>query len=413
MSLKIYSDKQNPNLQKILVAAKFNGVDIETPEFNAETESKNPEFLKKNPTGKAPLLETSEGALFGPNTILRYVAKQGKNKLSGSSPFEAACVEQWIEFAVSEIDLPAAVWVYPILGIVPNNSTATQKAKSDVRKSLETLNKHLLSRTFLVGNRITAADIVVAFSLCRLYELVLDAPFRKQFINTNRWFLTIVNQPEVKSIVGEVTLCEKMQVAKETPKEEKTEKPVQQEKPKEQKKEEKKPKKKEEEDEEDEPIEKEEKKPNPLDFLPPSKMVMDDWKRTYSNNDTRSIAIPWFWENFDKEGYSIYFANYKFNSELNKVFMTANLLGGFVQRLDPLRKHGFGSLIMLGEEPNLEIDCCFLFRGQDIPQAMLECDDSECYVWTKVNTDDAAVRERINQFWAWDMPRFNQGKIFK
>jgi elongation factor 1-gamma len=415
--MKLLSDKQNPHLSKILVVAKYNGVDIETPEFNAEAESKNAEFLKKNPTGKIPLLETTEGTIAGGYAIARYVARLGKNKLFGSSVFDTASVEQWVDYAASDLDIPAAVWVFPILGLIPNNANATQKAKGDVRKALENLNKHLQNRTFLVGNRITLADIVVALSLQRLYELVLDAPFRKQFINTNRWFLTVVNQPEVKAVVGDVTLCEKMQVAKEAPKEEKEqpkqEKPKQ-EKPKQEKKEEKKPKKEEPEEEPEDELTREEKKgPNPLDLLPPSKFVMDEWKRTYSNNDTRTVAIPWFWENYDKEGYSIYFGDYKFQDELTKGFMTANLLSGFIQRLDPLRKHGFGSLVILGQEPKLAVHVCFLFRGQDIPPAMSECDDSECYIWTKANTDDTATREKINQFWAWDMPNLNQGKTFK
>jgi len=416
--MKVFCDKHNPKLYKILVAAKLNGVDIEAPEFT-EADAKSADFTKKNLSGKVPFLETEQGTLFGDNAIARYVSRLGKNKLNGSSSFDAATIEQWIDFAVNEIDLPAAVWVLPILGTIPNNSTATQKAKGDIRKALETLNKHMLPRTFLVGNRISLADIVVAFSLYRLYELVLDPPFRKQFINANRWFTTIVNQPEVKAVIGEAKLCEKMQVAKETaPKEEKpekAEKPA--EKPKEQpKKKEEKPKKKKEEDEEEEDEdheEKKEKKPNPLDFLPPSKFVLDEWKRTYSNEDTRSVAIPYFWANYDKEGYCVYFGNYKYNAELQKLFMTANLLGGFVQRLDALRKYGFGCLIILGEEPSLEIQCCFLFRGNGIPQAMIECDDSECYDWVKADTDDAATREKINQFWAWDMPRFNQGKAFK
>jgi len=93
--------------------------------------------------------------------------------------------------------------------------------------------------------------------------------------------------------------------------------------------------------------------------------------------------------------------------------MTSNLLGGFNQRLDKLRKYGFGSMIILGQEPKLEIQVCFLFRGVEIPAEMKECDDSEHYVWSRANTDDAATRERINQFLAWDMPNFNQGKIFK
>jgi len=241
MALKVFSDKKNPNLYKILIAAKYNGVNVETPEFNVETDLKTLE--KKNLSGKVPFLETEEGGIFGANAIARYVAKLGKNKLYGSNPFDAGTVEQWIDYAAHEIELPAAVWVYPILGIVPNNANATQRAKGDVRKVLENLNKHLVSRTFLVGQRISLADIVVAMSLFRLYELVLDIAFRKQFQNVNRWYTTIVNQPEVKSVVGNVVLCEKMQVAKE-------EKPVKEEKKEQPKKEQpkKEAKKKEEEE---------------------------------------------------------------------------------------------------------------------------------------------------------------------
>lgn len=43
----------------------------------------------------------------------------------------------------------------------------------------------------------------------------------------------------------------------------------------------------------DEEIEEKPKAKNPLDLLPPAKMALDAWKRTYSNTDTRTEAIPW------------------------------------------------------------------------------------------------------------------------
>lgn len=33
---------------------------------------------------------------------------------------------------------------------------------------------------------------------------------RKPYINVNRWFNTIINQPNVKAVIGEFNLCEKM-----------------------------------------------------------------------------------------------------------------------------------------------------------------------------------------------------------
>jgi len=417
---KLHTNSNNPASWKALVAAKYTGVQLEVVNANEQT-------AKNSPYGKIPYLETNEGIIFEANAIARYVARQGKNNLFGHNSFEAAQVEQWIDFSSSEIDLPGSVWVFPILGYIPNNSQATQKAKGDIRKVLEFLNKHLVTRTFLVGQRISLADIAVAASLYRLYQRVLDSGFRKPFGNVSRWFLTVVNQPEFKGVSGETKLCEKMEVApevEEQPKETKKEQPKEV-KPKEPKKEAKKEQKKKDEEDEEEDYEKAEREkeakkgPNPLDLLPPSTFIMDEWKRMYSNNDTRSVALPWLWEKLDRQGYSIWFGDYKYNNELSKVFMTSNLLGGYVQRVEKLRKYGFGSLIIFGEEPSLEISVCFLVRGQELPAEMLETDDTEHYNWRKANLDDPATRELVNDFFAWDgsfggrSKKFNQGKIFK
>lgn len=39
---------------------------------------------------------------------------------------------------------------------------------------------------------------------------VLEPSFRQAFPNTNRWFLTCINQPQFRAVLGEVKLCEKM-----------------------------------------------------------------------------------------------------------------------------------------------------------------------------------------------------------
>ena len=55
---------------------------------------------------------------------------------------------------------------------------------------------------------------------------------------------------------------------------------------------------------------------------------MDEWKKIYSNNDTLTDAMPWFFENFDAENYSIWYSEYKYPEELNLIFMSSNLIGG-------------------------------------------------------------------------------------
>merc|ERR1712048_357662 len=90
------------------------------------------------------------------------------------------------------------------------NKQNTEKAKNEVKKGMGVLNQHLLTHTYLVGERITQADISVAMNLKMLYTHVMDPAFRAPFPNVNRWFMTCVNQFEFKNIIGKVELCEKM-----------------------------------------------------------------------------------------------------------------------------------------------------------------------------------------------------------
>ncbi len=66
---------------------------------------------------------------------------------------------------------------------------------------------------------------------------------------------------------------------------------------------------------------------DPFDEMPKGSFNMDDFKRFYSNNE-ESKSIPYFWEKFDKENYSIWYGEYKYPDELTKVFMSCNLITG-------------------------------------------------------------------------------------
>jgi len=283
------------------------------------------------------------------------------------------------------------------------------------------LDSHLLTRTYLVGNRISLADIVVANSLVRLFELVLDPTFRSEFVNATRWFTTIVNQPHFVAVRGHVTLADKVaQPPKQEKKEKaapapKAEKPApapKQEKPKE------KPAAAADDDEEEEG-EKEEKKKNPLDDLPKSNFIMDEWKRMYSNNDTRNVAIPWFHEKYDPQGYSIFWADYKYNDEIanDPIFKVNNLIGGFYQRLEKLHKYAFGTMNIYGEQGSFGIHGVWVFRGNDVPPDMKECDDAEHYEWVRGDLSDAAQKAKFEDFIAWEGEvngkKFHAGKVYK
>jgi elongation factor 1-gamma len=167
--------------------------------------------------------------------------------------------------------------------------------------ALATLNSHLSLRTFLVGERITLADIVVASALFNSVSLSFDAPARAKFPNVIRHFETVINQPKLKDVFGEPTYVEKavqfVPPAKEKTKEKKEKPAPAAAAPKAEKK--PKPKAEEPEDDADEPlVPAEPKVKNPLDDLPKSPFNLEDWKRAYSNKDTRGPdgALEWFYQ---------------------------------------------------------------------------------------------------------------------
>ena len=103
-----------------------------------------------------------------------------------------------------------------------------------------------------------------------------------------------------------------------------------------------------------------------LSFCGCSSFDLDAFKRSYSNEDTATKAIPFFWENFDKEGWSIWKATYNYPEDLKKIFMASNLVSGMMQRIEKLRKYAFASVLILGVDSNIAIEGVWVLRGQEL-----------------------------------------------
>merc|ERR1712002_335773 len=416
----LYTYPENFRAFKALIAAQYSGakVNVDNNFVFGET-NKSDAFLKKFPLGKVPEFETNDGkCIFESNAISWAVANE---QLRGKTAMDQAQVVAWMNFADNEILPASCTWVFPCLGIMQFNKGNTERAKEDVKKALGALNTHLLPRTFLVGERISLADISVCCTLLHLYQYVLEPSFRKPFQNVNRWFTTIINQPQVKSVVGDIKLCEKMAQFDNKKFAEVQGKIRQSAGDKKEKKESKKEAKKEQPKKEASPAAAPPapKPKDPLDALPAGDFNMDDFKRFYSNND-EDKSVPYFWEKFDKTHYSIWYSEYKYADELSKVFMTCNLIGGMFQRVDKLRKNAFASVCVFGEDGANNISGIWVWRGQELAFPLCEdwTVDYESYDWKKLDADSEETKKLVDQYFKWigedsKGRKFNQGKIFK
>jgi len=431
MAGTLYTYPENFRAYKALIAAEFSGVNVKVAtDFVFGETNKTEAYLKKFPTGKVPAYETSDGkCLSESNAIAYYVANE---QLRGKTDLEKAQVLQWVSFADSEILPSSCAWVFPLLGILPYNKRTEERAKEDVKQALNVLNQHLLNNTFLVGERVTLADIVVFTTLLNAYQHVLEPAFRGPYGNVTRWFTTVLNQPQVLKVVKNVTLAEK--AIEFDPKKypeflAKTGSQTQQQQQQPQAKKEKKPAPAKKEKEPAEPAEEldaaelalaaEPKAKDPFEALPKGTFNFDDFKRCYSNED-EAVSIKYFWEKFDPENNSIWFGEYKYNDELTKVFMSCNLITGMFQRLDKMRKQAFSSVCLFGEDNNSSISGVWVWRGQDLafklsPDWQI---DYDCYEWKKLDAKSDETKKLVEQYFSWTGAdskgrKFNQGKIFK
>ncbi|XP_055695401.1 elongation factor 1-gamma [Lutzomyia longipalpis] len=434
--MTLYTYPNNFRAYKALIAAQYSGAKVKVAsetEFVFGETNKSQEFLRKFPLGKVPAYETADGQfLTESNAIAFYLANA---ELRGKTELQQAEVWQWVNFADSEILPASCAWVFPLLGIMPFQKKTVQRAKQDAAAALAVLNTKLTNVTFLVGDRISLADICVFCTLLHLFENVLDANERAHYVSLTRWFNTILNQPQVKAVIPNFQLCAKQlefdpekyaQFVAKTggageEKEEGSKK--KQDKPKQEKKKEQ-PKKEEKQEpaEELDPAEaallEEPKSKDPFDSLPKGTFNMDDFKRFYSNED-EAKSVPYFWEKFDPENYSIWYGEYKYNEELTKVFMSCNLITGMFQRLDKMRKQAFASVCLWGEDNNSTISGVWVWRGKDLafelsPDWQI---DYDCYAWKKLDPSANETKELVKQYFSWtgerDGRKFNQGKVFK
>lgn len=306
-----------------------------------------------------------------------------------------------MSFFNSEVLPKLGSWFRPLLGRDPYNKKAVDEASKAVGEVVAVVEAHLRDNTYLVGERITLADIFGAGLISRGFEYFFDKEWRQKNPNVSRWYETVYNQPIYSAVAPPLELLDTPKLTNVPPKKaEKAEKPKEAPKPAAEAKPEA------EESEQPAP-----KPKHPLDTLPKASLPLDEWKRFYSNNDT-PVALKWFWENINFEEYSIWKIQYKYNNELTLTFMSNNLLSGFNNRLEASRKYLFGCASVYGTNNDSIIQGAFVIRGQDYLPVFDVAPDYESFEFIKLDPTNAEDREYLEREWSWDKPITVDGKEY-
>ncbi|MFT5350634.1 MAG: glutathione S-transferase [Planctomycetota bacterium] len=159
--MKVYGDIASGNCYKIKLLTSL--LDIEHEWVHVDIlggGTKAKVFLAKNPMGKIPLLELTDGrCLSESNAIVNYLA--AGSELLPDDRFEHARVLQWqfFEQYSHEPYIAVARFIAKFLGLPEERRAEYESRQEGGHKALSIMENQLIETPFLVGERLSVADI--------------------------------------------------------------------------------------------------------------------------------------------------------------------------------------------------------------------------------------------------------------
>ena len=204
---KVSSYPESFRSLKILIAAKYGGHDFSLDSgFIFGQTNLTQDWLTKFPRGKVPGVELSDGETLDESNSAAWLLCPDTMTGAGDKRTQSSIL-RWISLADLEVTPASCNWVYPMAGLMPA-SPDMDRGRADLLRFLTWLNTELRLRTWLVGERITLADISLVTSLLLVFsnKVAIDDKIRDELPHVTRWYNTVINQNNVKSVLDGVNL---------------------------------------------------------------------------------------------------------------------------------------------------------------------------------------------------------------
>lgn len=175
----------------------------------SDEEKNSKQFKDKKQHAGFPLLELANGSVLSESgAIAEYLARTSTKTedLCGKGAFEEAQVSQWMYIASTGTS-PLMIKIYTNTFGMSFNSGEYETALKGLQAQASMLNLHLKQKEWLVGGRLTMADVTNFVMLIIPFGLVLDAEFREQVPHLTAWFQRMAKVEQVVKICGHVKMC--------------------------------------------------------------------------------------------------------------------------------------------------------------------------------------------------------------
>ena len=203
--MKLYDFSGAPNPRRVKIFAHEKEIDLELVNCDMlKREHKTPEFLKKSPSGKIPVLELEDGRCISESiAICRYLESiVPEPNLFGEDSFEISYIESrnrhielelWTQIGISWVNGPI-VGSMDLFEQIPD---AKKASDANVVAYYKRLDREFVSSEYVAGNRYTVADITL-LSAIDFASSMVDLKPSESLKNLNRWHKQINSRPSSK-----------------------------------------------------------------------------------------------------------------------------------------------------------------------------------------------------------------------
>jgi glutathione S-transferase len=192
---KIYGQKRSRAMRCLWVLEEL-GLEYEhIPLDQNSGETRTPEYLALNPSGKIPLLVEDDFVLSESTAINAYLASGHAGGLWPRAPRAVAKLNQWVAWAVTELE-PPLVAAFREGRRPPEQIDQARVAawKADIAKMLKVVLEPHLERhgSMLAGEEFTLADLTVAALVdnVKMFKLL-----PAECTHTERWLQRSLARP--------------------------------------------------------------------------------------------------------------------------------------------------------------------------------------------------------------------------
>jgi glutathione S-transferase len=161
--IRLHDYPPSGNCYKVRLLLAQLGIPYERVEWDTRAgETHTPEFLRINPAGKVPVLETEGGELLAESNAILFYLAEGTSLLP-EGRFERAQVLRWMSFegSVHQPSLAVARFLVKFVEMTDEYRAMLRQKQKEGYVALELMEGHLEGKDFFVGDCYSIADIAL------------------------------------------------------------------------------------------------------------------------------------------------------------------------------------------------------------------------------------------------------------